>query len=157
MNQPLGSCHSYTHELTTMGDDLKRYLSHKQASSPEAISQQEDNSNAMDVDHPIMEDYEGYEGSVVEERSEFFVEEFDSASETYGRGSTFMDDFDCDNHASERIDNIYYPFTSRNEWELASFLLQSDLSMASINKFLSLALVSSDFKYHHSSILSRYL
>ncbi|KAI0245041.1 hypothetical protein BJV78DRAFT_1104999, partial [Lactifluus subvellereus] len=31
-----------------------------------------------------------------------------------------------------------YPFDSKDEWELASFLLLSNLSMSSINEFLSL-------------------
>jgi hypothetical protein len=38
--------------------------------------------------------------------------------------------------------NLYYPFASRDEWELAAFLLRSDLSLASIDSFLSLKLVS---------------
>ncbi|KAG2032847.1 hypothetical protein BDR03DRAFT_873234, partial [Suillus americanus] len=34
-----------------------------------------------------------------------------------------------------------YPFTSREEWEVANFLLHSALSMAAINKFLQLSMV----------------
>src|ERR1700733_7236056 len=56
-----------------------------------------------------------------------------------------MDHFDCDQYASEHINNLYYLFATREEWEMASFLLCSDLSMADITKFLSLALVSFDF------------
>ena len=39
-------------------------------------------------------------------------------------------------------DNIYYPFAGEPEWELAEFLLTSGLSMAAIDLFLSLPLVS---------------
>ncbi|KAI6039430.1 hypothetical protein EDC04DRAFT_2526922, partial [Pisolithus marmoratus] len=37
--------------------------------------------------------------------------------------------------------NIYYPFASRGDWELGSWLLHSGLSMGVINTFLSLHLV----------------
>ncbi|KAF9455154.1 hypothetical protein BDZ94DRAFT_1180573, partial [Collybia nuda] len=53
-----------------------------------------------------------------------------------------MDQFDEDQYTSERIHNLYYPFASRSEWEFGSFLLLSNLSIASIDKLLSLSLVS---------------
>ena len=71
-----------------------------------------------------------------------FIEEYVGAAKEYGRGTTFMEKFDCDQYVEERKMNLYYPFASRDEWELAAFLLRSDLSMASIDSFLSLKLVS---------------
>lgn len=71
-----------------------------------------------------------------------FIEMFEGAAKSFPGGATFMDEFDKDPHAPERILNLYYPFVSRDEWELASYLLRSDLSVASINTFLSLSLVS---------------
>ncbi|KAG2752786.1 hypothetical protein P692DRAFT_20723352 [Suillus brevipes Sb2] len=38
-------------------------------------------------------------------------------------------------------DNLYYPFASRQDWELGSFLLCSSLSMAALDEFLGLELV----------------
>jgi hypothetical protein len=73
------------------------------------------------------------------------VEEYEGAGASYGKGTTFMDQFNQDAYASECSLNIYYPFSSRDEWELASFLLGPDLSMAAITKFLSLKLVSFDY------------
>ncbi|KAF9040949.1 hypothetical protein BJ165DRAFT_1327183, partial [Panaeolus papilionaceus] len=35
----------------------------------------------------------------------------------------------------------YYPFLTRDEWELASFLLQSGMSLAKIDQFLKLELL----------------
>lgn len=59
------------------------------------------------------------------------------------RGSKFMDAFDEDRFAEiRRNENLYYPFADRPEWELAEFLVTSSLSMAAINCFLSLSLVS---------------
>ncbi|RDB15504.1 hypothetical protein Hypma_004161 [Hypsizygus marmoreus] len=69
------------------------------------------------------------------------VEEFVGAAKVFGSGTTFMDQFDQDEYAAQRTNNLYYPFASRNEWELASFLICSGLSISSINKFLALGLI----------------
>ncbi|KAG0694630.1 hypothetical protein DFH29DRAFT_773825, partial [Suillus ampliporus] len=52
-----------------------------------------------------------------------------------------LDLFDADEYADCRKDNLFYPFASRNEWEVADFLLHSSLSMAAINEFLALAMI----------------
>lgn len=58
-------------------------------------------------------------------------------------GTKFMDVFDQDMFSEMRdFDNLYYPFADRSEWEVAEFLLTSELSMAAIDRFLSLTLVS---------------
>jgi hypothetical protein len=54
-----------------------------------------------------------------------------------------MDNFDADTHARYRQENVFYPFASRQDWELALFLLSSGMSMARIDQFLSLELVRS--------------
>jgi hypothetical protein len=69
------------------------------------------------------------------------VEEFHGAAQTFGKGLTFMDKFHMDQFADKRKSNLYYPFASREEWDLASFLLRSSLSMADIDVFLSLTMV----------------
>ena len=53
-----------------------------------------------------------------------------------------MDLFNKDEYADARQTNLYYPFASQLEWELASFLLKSDLSRVAIDQFLKLQLVS---------------
>ncbi|KAG2101102.1 uncharacterized protein F5147DRAFT_655431 [Suillus discolor] len=40
-----------------------------------------------------------------------------------------------------RVDNLYYPFTSKEEWEVADYLLRLSLSMAAIDEFLKLSMV----------------
>jgi hypothetical protein len=72
---------------------------------------------------------------------DYFVEAYPNASQVYGRGETFMEIFDADINAENRRDNLYYPFASRQEWQMASFLLRSSLSMDAIDEFLSLELV----------------
>jgi len=59
----------------------------------------------------------------------------------YPGGTTFMDQFINDQHATHQKENLYYPFASRVDWQLASWLLRSHLSMAAIDEFLSLQLV----------------
>ena len=54
----------------------------------------------------------------------------------------FINIFNADQHAEKRRDNIYYPFSSKEEWSLALWLLCSRLSMRAINNFLSLPIVS---------------
>ena len=77
----------------------------------------------------------------------YHIEKHPSASQTYGRGWTFMDMFDQDEHADKRSHHLYYLFASRDEWEIASFLLQSGLSMAHIDKLLKLQLVCHNLYY----------
>jgi hypothetical protein len=47
---------------------------------------------------------------------------FPGAGQTFGKSPGFMEVFDSDVHADMRKENIYYPFTSKGEWEIASFL-----------------------------------
>jgi hypothetical protein len=73
----------------------------------------------------------------------FRIQEHPKAAKVFGRGPTFMDQFDNDDFASARRQgHIYYPFASRDEWELASFLLRSNLSLGDTDCFLKLELVS---------------
>ena len=58
-------------------------------------------------------------------------------------GQTFMKTFNEDQFvAIQESDNLYYPFADHPEWDMAEFLLTSCLSMADIDHFLSLRLVS---------------
>lgn len=70
---------------------------------------------------------------------------FPDAARVFKQGETFMDRFDADEHAGHRNENVFYPFALRRDWELASWISRSSLSMTSIDLFLSLELVSSPF------------
>ena len=71
----------------------------------------------------------------------YLVEEYPGAGQTYGCGPTFLDKFDSDGHSNYHQDLPFYPFSSREEWELVCFLLRSDLPMSALNKFFKLTLV----------------
>ncbi|KIK15671.1 hypothetical protein PISMIDRAFT_114751, partial [Pisolithus microcarpus 441] len=58
-------------------------------------------------------------------------------------GYTFMDMFNADPFSSERQHNLFYPFSSGAEWKFASWLANSGLSMAAIDKCLSLDVIKS--------------
>lgn len=66
----------------------------------------------------------------------------EAAKIIHQRGTTFMDAFDQDTFSEIRnTQNLHYPFANRLEWELADFLVTSDLSLVAIDRFLSLSLV----------------
>ncbi|KAG2132153.1 uncharacterized protein EDB93DRAFT_1243059 [Suillus bovinus] len=98
-----------------------------------------------------MNDSAGYfygdEGGSVEEplgsqaSEKPYVERFRNAAKVYRCGQTFQDRFNMDPYTAYRKDNLYYPFASRQDWELGSFLLCSPLSMAAIDEFLGLEIV----------------
>jgi hypothetical protein len=67
---------------------------------------------------------------------------FPGAAATYGAGHTFLGLFDSDENSVYRKTNLYYPFSCRQDWEIASWLLRSGLSMGKIDSFLSLEVVS---------------
>lgn len=66
---------------------------------------------------------------------------FPDAGSVYGRGDGYMGTFYGDTYANERTSNPYFPFQSKGDWEIASFLSSSGLSMKRIDEFLSLSLV----------------
>ncbi|KAK7023105.1 hypothetical protein R3P38DRAFT_3317338 [Favolaschia claudopus] len=58
-----------------------------------------------------------------------------------GNGQGFQQWFNADEFAHEREENLYYPFASKAEWQLASFMMRSRMSMKDIDDFLELSLV----------------
>jgi hypothetical protein len=79
------------------------------------------------------------------EDSAQYVEYHPSTSHVFPGGKTFMDNFFSDANGSLRRANVFYPFASEEDWQLGSWLLRSGLSMAAIDKFLALNLVSAHF------------
>ena len=77
-----------------------------------------------------------------------YTEYFPGATKTYSGGSTFTYRFNMDKFSSQWTLNIYYPFASRGDWELGSWLLHSGLSMSTIDSLLSLILVRVSYLEH---------
>jgi hypothetical protein len=68
-------------------------------------------------------------------------QEFQGVAKPQGKGQSFSEWVDADQFADERINNIYYPFASKSEWQMASFLLRSGMTMKDIDDFLALDMV----------------
>ncbi|KAG2058765.1 hypothetical protein BDR06DRAFT_980181 [Suillus hirtellus] len=66
---------------------------------------------------------------------------YEGAAKCYSQdGFTFLDLFNADEYVECRKENLFYPFASREEWEVADFLPHSALSMAAIDTFLQLSM-----------------
>lgn len=74
--------------------------------------------------------------------SDFVTDHFPNPPLAYQDGYTFLGLFDSDENSIHRKTNLYYPFSSRRDWQLAAWLLRSGLSMGKIDSFLSLEMVS---------------
>ncbi|KAF9231430.1 hypothetical protein BU15DRAFT_56127 [Melanogaster broomeanus] len=74
-------------------------------------------------------------------RSPGSVDYFPGAAEVLAPGETFLDRFELDPYSAQRNVNVYYPFASTADWDIAKFLLQSPMSMAQIDQFLKIELI----------------
>ncbi|TFK70651.1 hypothetical protein BDN72DRAFT_896229 [Pluteus cervinus] len=73
----------------------------------------------------------------------FHIKKHPGAGTASSSDQNFMNRFDDDWFAEERKHNIYYPFASKEEWDVAFFLVRSRLSSAFIDEFLALPLIHS--------------
>ncbi|KAJ6545132.1 hypothetical protein B0H10DRAFT_1969908 [Mycena sp. CBHHK59/15] len=96
----------------------------------------------MDIDYESDINY-GPEMNLEEESfdtQKAYREEFTGAAQVQPGGDTFKAVFECDQYAEQRKLNMYYPFASRDEWELVSFIVRSNMTLAATDEFLKLCL-----------------
>ena len=150
MNQPISSCRTYYEEVLQVNEALFGATndnlpdSHSTSSFTPGDSLDGQHLHSMDVDYVAPDAPNIPENSPSQSSTPifpYFKQVHPSASKICGKGNTFMDNFENDQYADRRIGQLYYPFASKHEWELAAFLLRSNLSMVSIDKFLKLKLV----------------
>jgi hypothetical protein len=146
MNHPFSGCHSHFQEVADLAAELQRFKNRPAQNEKENNGEPIDLEPEMDVEATFTE-HNDSEVNDWNMDGGLFVEEYEGAAKQYGTGTTFMTEFDSDQYAGERVENLYYPFASRDEWGFAAFLLRSDLSMASIDSLLSLNLVSVTYNY----------
>ena len=150
MNQPSIACGSWLNDLSRL---------HFERRAPAAPNGTEAHPYSEFQDFPAPDQYEndGVDGAdgfgAHEDAAHGQVDEYPDHTSTpvvdnhpnipsiYPGGTTFADQFSNDPHATHRTENLYYPFASSADWQLASWLLRSRLSMAAIDEFLSLHLV----------------
>jgi hypothetical protein len=140
MNHPFGACYSHFQEVADLASELQRYKNRDAHGENDMEPLDLRSESGMDVDTTFLE-HDNSGGSDWGMDDGLFIEEYEGSAKEYGTSTTFMEEFDHDQYAGERVENLYYPFASRDEWEFAAFLLRSDLSMASIDSLLSLNLV----------------
>ncbi|KAG2131338.1 hypothetical protein DEU56DRAFT_740127 [Suillus clintonianus] len=99
----------------------------------------EDTGGGVDLDEG------GSTGGLVDEEELLptgdFINWFPGASQTHGTSHTFLYLFNSDENSVHCATNLYYPFSGLKDWELASWLLHSGLSMRKIDSFLSLRMI----------------
>ena len=154
MNQPISSCRTYYEELLQIAETTSRH------GSPEGVQLSgicpEDQPHEMDRSaggsSPLFDKSRSPTPMAIDEdptidtasshsNSAFFTEFYPGASKTFGSGPTFMDNFNKDQFSKERQVHSHYPFASKDEWHMGSFLLRSGLSMAALDQFFKLKLV----------------
>ncbi|KAJ7435753.1 hypothetical protein FB451DRAFT_1344717 [Mycena latifolia] len=149
LNQPNGRCHQalHIHKLTRKAR-LRAAPRNFVNSHPEDEAMSEDeymvvevNGESMDLDKPTPVNSDSEVDLSGDELSGSGREEFPGAAKTWGGGTTFMDDFHKDEHADKRAENLYYPFASFEEWEMASWLIRANIPVATTNEFLKLKMV----------------
>ncbi|KAG1856780.1 hypothetical protein F4604DRAFT_1931785 [Suillus subluteus] len=128
LNQPTSQCFNWNDNLICFSGPPV------QPEEPQASLPEDDNDAWMMEDHPGPED--GDTGVKADDGEEVVV--YVGAAKTWGTGTTFMKQFESDAYAEERVSNPYFPFAGKPDWEMAAFLLRSELSMADIDEFLKL-------------------
>ncbi len=76
-----------------------------------------------------------------------YTEFHPTAGKTFGKGRTIMQEID-DDSTPETKANIFHPFISRQDFEMAAWLSQSNVTMSQIDDFLKLPYVCSTSPGH---------
>lgn len=137
LNQPRGRCAALQRDSPAQPPGPSNHFMAHSAGG-------DDNDDPMQQGGPF--DDTGIFGDTVEpdvhaESSAKHREFYPGAGQTYGRSLSFMDLFNTDQHAKKRVQDPYWPFSSKSDWEMGSWLLRSGLSMQKINDFLRLTMV----------------
>ena len=133
MSQPTSGCNTWVDNLISLNNNLPassrtghvpldlQYWTEDQMN----VDTIGDDSTHTNTDSHIPADEEAWD-------------HFLGVAQQYCSGSMFMDKFNMDKFSNLRTSNLYYPFISHEEWELALWLLCSGLSMRVIDAFLAL-------------------
>ena len=146
MSQPTSGCNNWVNDLVRLQEELDLpsasmsgnphpSASHSHSSDLPATGAYHDYPDAMSIDaHDLSEPFP-VPNTLIEDH-------FPGVAQTFGKGQTFLDKFNTDKFSLYRHENVYYPFASRLEWQLALWLLHSGISMSATDGFLLLKIVS---------------
>ncbi|KAJ7916120.1 hypothetical protein B0H13DRAFT_2231709 [Mycena leptocephala] len=161
MNQPHGRCHASLHPAVlkagqTITEKYKLLASQNEEQAEEPFENMMDTSDTnddreqsppqdtgfYDYDPHLDDDSHWDDEPNVPAPNSPHREYYKGAAKTYGRVDTFMDIFRQDKYAKDRENNVYYPFASADEWELASYIIRSNMTVAATDEFLKLRLTA---------------
>lgn len=165
MNQPISSCRTYYEELLQIaeatGSPGPEGVQSSEICPEDQPREMDDSDSEMDRSaggaSPIFDESRSPTPMAIDDEDPmidtssshpFFTEFYPNASKIFGSGPTFMDNFDNDRFSKERQAHSHYPFASKDEWQMASFLLRSGLSMAALDMFFKLELVGDLLSFH---------
>jgi hypothetical protein len=137
MSQPRSGCSTWSDNLIRLHEELLPARSHPIQEDSMAVD--EDTGSVQDFHDEGVSEHVSAHGPFLATPTS--TVQFPDAAHSFEGGKTFLDKFDADQFGKYRVSNVYYPYSSRGEWELASWLLRSSLSMSVIDSFLSLNLV----------------
>ena len=134
MNNPQTSCQNWLQFSQSMAQEDLNPL----ATARPTANAADGNGNINDDDDNTSDHTSDHNTSV----DMHYEDAHPNAPSFFGSSPTFMHQFDTDPLADQRQTNLYFPFSSKEEWGLASWLLCSGLSMRAIDEFLALPIVS---------------
>ena len=155
MSQPTSGCNTWIDNLVSLHDNIDPRAQAAHCPAPVFVPQ----SNSKDLAGMDIDTDETVP-PITQPRSELPLagslqqtcDTFPGAAKIFASGVTFMDRFDADQLSNFRSTNLYYPFASCEEWELAAWLLRLGLSMRAIDAFLKLSKVCPIINMFPSSI-----
>jgi hypothetical protein len=144
MNQPRSGCSTWLQDLIQLQINYSMnvddpHMLHDSESHQDYYHDEPEGLRGINSDEGVFISYINEEGTLP---TTDFIEWFPGASQTYGKGHTFLDLFHSDENSVYHVKNLYYPFSGWKECKVASWLFHSGLSMGKINSFLSLEMVS---------------
>ncbi|KAG1838044.1 hypothetical protein DFJ58DRAFT_734059 [Suillus subalutaceus] len=148
MSQPRSGCSTWLQDLACFrpeSDDSRM----DSDDEPNISMDMDDGPNIPDIKSGGFGDWDemsrgstgGSESQGMPTHNSEVIDSYPDCAQTYGKGYTFLDLFNSDNNSKHRAMNPYYPFSSRKDWEVGSWLLRSGLSMGKIDSFLSLEMI----------------
>ncbi|KAJ7913327.1 hypothetical protein B0H13DRAFT_2232352 [Mycena leptocephala] len=146
LNQPRSRCHPSLHP-SVLGASWR--VQNWGVKRPQVPANDDDSPMDVDTDYnvslfvsPDEDSAMDYSNPATPSSTGPVKDYYKGAAKTYGRGDTFLDKFHKDQYREERQSNLYYPFASADEWELASYLTRSNMTIADTDEFLNLRLTS---------------
>jgi len=141
MSQQKSGCSTWFDNLVRICKDLLGRDHDGPNHSPHTTSIDEQFGDIGKYNSWVNSDEEMLDGTQEDNSKSSPIKYFPGATQVFVGGSTFLGRFEADQFSNCRSSNIYYPFASRGDWQMGSWLLRSGLSMSAINTFLSLDLV----------------